>query len=161
MTQNGFWHQHSLINLKKIKNRIKKNEGYINTPYYDQLGYRTIGYGHLIKKNEDFLEKKKYSEKYLGEIFENDFNKTIYDFKKNYANKGFKKNVQEVLIEMIFQLGINKTTKFKKFNKYLIEKKPHLAAMEMLNSLWYLQTPKRVELLINILLNHKNDKRKK
>ena len=58
MTQNGFWHQHSLINLKKIKNRIKKNEGYINTPYYDQLSYRTIGYGHLIKKNADQNQKK-------------------------------------------------------------------------------------------------------
>ena len=76
--------------------------------------------------------------------------------------KGIKKDLlrlKEVLIEMIFQLGIKKTLKFKKFNFYLKSSKPHLAALEMINSLWYLQTPKRVDNLIKILLSNKNEKR--
>ena len=38
------------------------------------------------------------------------------------------------------------------FNKSLNNKLPHMAALEMLNSRWYVQTPKRVEKLINLLL---------
>ena len=70
-----------------------------------------------------------------------------------------KKKFQEVLIEMIFQLGIKKTLKFKNFNFYLKNSQPYLAALEMINSLWYLQTPKRVDNLIKILLSNKNEKK--
>lgn len=149
-----------MLNINKIKKRIKKNEGYRNKVYYDQLGYATIGYGHLIKKNEPFKKNTQYSKKYLSEIFENDFKKTLFDFKKKFKNQKLDQNTKEVLIEMIFQLGLKETINFKKFNKFLKKKKPYLAAIEMLNSLWYLQTPKRVNTLIGILLNYKNDKRK-
>ncbi len=148
-----------MLNTNKIKKRIKKNEGYRNKIYYDQLGNATIGYGHLVKKNENFFKKKKYTKKYLTEIFEKDFKKAISDFKLKYKNKDFQKNTKEVLVEMIFQLGLKKTTDFKKFNKFLKQKKLYLAATEMLNSLWYLQTPKRVNTLIAVLLNFKNDKK--
>lgn len=35
---------------------IKKLEGYSSIPYKDQAGKWTIGYGHLIKPNESFVE---------------------------------------------------------------------------------------------------------
>jgi len=35
-----------------LKKRIKLNEGFSSKPYKDQLGYLTIGYGHLILSNE-------------------------------------------------------------------------------------------------------------
>ena len=41
------------MSLKKLKDRIKKNEGYCDKPYRDQLGFYTIGYGHLITEKED------------------------------------------------------------------------------------------------------------
>ena len=68
------------------------------------------------------------------------------------------KNLQEVLLEMIFQLGIKSCLKFKKFNKLLKLKYLHMAALEMLDSRWYVQTPKRVENLVNALLEYKNVK---
>ena len=149
-----------MLDINKIKKRIKKNEGYRNEVYYDQLGHATIGYGHLIKKNEKFLNNKKYSKKYLTKVFEKDFEKAVCDFKLKYKNKNLQKNTKEALIEMIFQLGLKKTISFKKFNKLLKEQKIYLAAIEMLDSLWYLQTPKRVHILIGVLLNFKNDKKK-
>ena len=150
-----------MINIKIIKKRIKKNEGYKNTIYFDQLGHPTIGYGHLVQKKDGFLNGVKYPKKLLNKIFEDDFKKTLSDFKSKYANKNLTKKTQEILIEMIFQLGIEKTIKFKKFNQFLIETKFHMAAIEMINSRWYLQTPKRVDLLIATLLNYKNEKRKR
>ena len=62
---------------------------------------------------------------------------------------------------MIFQLGIKNCLKFKKFNKSLKKKLPHMAALEMLNSHWYAQTPKRVEKLIDLLLEYKNVKQRR
>ena len=75
--------------------------------------------------------------------------------------KDFSKNSQEVLLEMIFQLGIKNCLKFKKFNKSLKNKLPYMAALEMLNSRWYDQTPKRVEKLIDLLLEYKNVKQRR
>ena len=59
---------------------------------------------------------------------------------------------------MIFQLGIKKVIKFKRFNKYLKQKLLYLSALEMINSLWYKQTPSRVDGLIKVLLSPENDK---
>jgi len=151
----GSFHLLKLPELTKLKNRIKKNEGYLSQIYLDQLGKQTIGYGHLIKKSEKFLLKKKYSKQFLNSIFENDFRLAINDFNKYYNSKKLHPNAHEVLIEMIFQLGIKKTMKFKKFNHFLKQKLLFLAALEMLNSLWYVQTPRRVEGLVKMLLGFK------
>ena len=150
--QTGCFLQLKLSKFSQLKSRIKKNEGYSNQIYYDQMGKPTIGFGHLIKKREKFLHQKKYSKKYLNKLFENDFGSVLSNFNKNYKAKGLSKNSKEVLIEMIFQLGIKNCLKFKKFNQSLKKKLPHMAALEMLNSRWHTQTPKRVERLINILL---------
>ena len=147
--------------FSQIKFRIKKNEGYSNQIYYDQAGKPTIGFGHLIKKREKFLHQKKYSKKYLNKLFENDFSSALSDFNKSYKVRGLSKNSQEILLEMIFQLGIKNCLKFKKFNKSLKKKLPHMAALEMLNSHWYAQTPKRVEKLIHLLLEYKNVKQRR
>ena len=150
--QNGCFHQLKLPKFIRLKARIKKNEGFRNQVYYDQLGKPTIGFGHLITQKEKFLHRKKYSKKYLNTIFENDFNLALNDFIKNYSVKSLSKNLQEVLLEIIFQLGIKNCLKFKKFNKLLKKKLRHMAALEMLISRWYVQTPKRVEKLIDLLL---------
>ena len=150
--QTGCFLQHKLSRFSQLKSRIKKNEGYNNQIYYDQVGKPTIGFGHLIKKREKFLHHKKYSKKYLNKLFENDFSLALNDFNNSYKAKSLSKNSQEVLLEMIFQLGIKNCLKFKKFNKLLRKKLLHMAALEMLDSRWHVQTPKRVEKLIDLLL---------
>ena len=159
--QTGYFHQLKLSKFSQLKSRIKKNEGYSNQIYYDQVGKPTIGFGHLIKKGEKFLHQKKYSKKYLNNLFENDFGSALSDFYKRYKVRGLSKNSQEVLLEMIFQLGIRNCLKFKKFNKSLKKKLPYMAALEMLNSRWHAQTPKRVEKLIDLLLEYKNVKQRR
>ena len=116
------------------------------------MGKPTIGFGHLVKKGEKFTHQKKYSKKHLNNLFENDFSSALSYFNKHYKAVDLSKNSKEVLLEMIFQLGIKNCLKFKKFNQFLKKKLPHMAALEMLNSRWYTQTPKRVEGLINLLL---------
>lgn len=154
MTLAGFFVQPRLYNFLTISKRIKANEGYINQIYKDKLGNLTIGYGHLVKLDDGFSSKKKYSKKTLLKLFDADLILAISDFNNHYSKKNFSNNVQEVLIEMIYQLGINKTLMFRRFNRHIKNKLLYLAAFEMMNSRWYQQTPKRVDKLITILLNN-------
>ena len=67
-----------------LKLRIKKNEGFSIKPYKDQLGNHTIGYGHLIKKNEKKFFKKKFNKKFFENLFEKDFLKALDDYKNKF-----------------------------------------------------------------------------
>ena len=137
-----------------LKKRIKSNEGFSSKPYKDQLGYLTIGYGHLILPNENILLKKQIHKKELEEIFEKDFNKALSNF--NHAFKSFTLNEKEseLLIEMIFQLGIKGCLKFKNLIKNIKKGNKHLVCFDMMDSLWYKQTPNRVKNLIKTFLNN-------
>ena len=108
--------------FKELKDRIKKNEGYSDKPYQDQLGFYTIGYGHLITEKEKKYYIKNFKKKHFEELFEIDFKKAH----KQYQKKFFKKNhtilEKELLIEMLFQLGAKGVSKFKKMLYFLNKK---------------------------------------
>ena len=146
--------------LISIKKRIKENEGYRNKAYLDVLGFSTIGYGHLIKNNEKYLLKNNHSKKILSTIYELDFNKALKDYLKFYKHHNHDRDIKGLYIEMIFQLGISNQRSFFKMHKHINIKNYFMAAFEMKNSLWYKQTPKRVDLLINMLLKKKYEKKR-
>ena len=137
------------MSLSDLKIRIKKNEGFSKKPYKDQLGFYTIGYGHLIKKNESNYLNFKYEKKHFEDLFERDFEKALKKYQQLFYKTYNKKSEKELLVEMIFQLGPNGVLKFKKMLSYLKNKKKYMACLEMMRSLWYKQTPKRVIDLIN------------
>jgi lysozyme len=143
-----------LVNYLALKNRIKRNEGYSNTAYKDSLGFFTIGYGHLIRPNENFFLRGVYANELMIKIFEKDFSKALSDYFKIYQGSNHSSHTKEMIIEMIFQLGVSGQKKFVKTNKHLVEKNFFMAALEMKNSLWYEQTPKRVNGLIKTLLKN-------
>ena len=75
------------MSFVKLKKRIKKNEGYSNKPYKDQLGFYTIGFGHLIKQGEKKYFKYKFSKKHFEKIFELDFKESLRLYKKTFIKK--------------------------------------------------------------------------
>ena len=123
-------------------------------PYKDQLGYLTIGYGHLILSNEKVLLKKQLYKKELEEIFEKDFKKALSNFNITLRSLTSNKKEAELLIEMIFQLGIKGVLKFKNLIKNTKKGNKHLVCLDMMDSLWYKQTPNRVKTLIKTFLNN-------
>ena len=155
INQIGFFHlPNKLPKLKKLTLRIKKNEGFKNRAYKDQLGNFTIGFGHLIKKDEKQMLTKKYSKKTLNKIFINDLKLAIKKFKKYYDKDKLPNNVQEVIIEMIFQLGIKGCLKFNNLLKNMRKGNKYLVCFEMMDSLWYKQTPYRVKNLVRTFLSN-------
>ena len=149
-----------MIRYLTLKKRIKKNEGFKSIAYLDSLDSPTIGYGHLIKANEKHLLKGKISKKKLLKIFDLDFIKALKDYDRVYKKQNHQQHIKEVLIEMIFQLGIEKQKKFIKMNKFIKNNNLFMTALEMKDSLWYKQTPKRVDLLIYILLKKQYEKKR-
>ena len=137
-----------------LKERIKSNEGFSSKPYKDQLGYLTIGYGHLILPNENILLKKQINKKALEEIFEEDFKKALSNFNNTFKPFTVNEKESELLIEMIFQLGIKGCLKFKNLIKNIKKGNKHLVCFDMMDSLWYKQTPNRVKTLIKTFLNN-------
>lgn len=140
------------MNYLSLKLRIKKNEGFSIFPYKDQLGNHTIGYGHLIRKKEIILLKNKHTISFLENLFENDFKIALENYEKHFKKFSFSQNTKELIIEMIFQLGIQNVLAFKKTLIHIKKNNKFLASLEMMDSAWYKQTPFRVENLIKHFL---------
>ena len=142
------------MHYRELKKRIKKNEGFSLKPYKDQLGYLTIGYGHLILPNETYLLKNKTTTLQLNSIFDQDFERALGDYKRFIKQKHHNRKDKELLIEMTYQMGAKRVLKFKKLISNMQKNKKHLVCFEMMHSLWYTQTPSRVKNLIRVFLKN-------
>ena len=142
------------MHYRELKKRIKKNEGFSLKPYKDQLGYLTIGYGHLVLPNETYLLKNKTNKLQLNSIFDQDFERALGDYKRFIKQKHHNRKDKELLIEMTYQMGAKRVLKFKKLISNMQKNKKHLVCFEMMDSLWYTQTPNRVKNLIRAFLKN-------
>ena len=123
---------------------IKESEGFRSKVYQCTEGHDTIGYGFAIKDLvlsrdmcDTILETK------VAEL------KLIVNQKIPFI-EDLPEIVQEVLYEMYYQMG-NSLFKFKKTLKHLENKDYRLAAKEMLDSRWAVQTPNRAKKLSDIV----------
>lgn len=138
--------------MQNVKDRIKEHEGYRSKVYLDSLGKRTVGFGHLCV--EDFWEDdKEYDKELLENIFEKDFQNAL-DQVENICHEydlDISVTATEVLIEMVFQLGVGNVKKFRRMLQALQEQDYETASLEMLDSKWADQTPARAEELSLIM----------
>jgi len=123
------------MNIEKLKDHLREEEGYRDTVYKDHLGFATIGYGHLVKPHEHFIKDKKYDRKELEKIFNYDVTIAIQDSKK--LCEGIEnEEVIEIIAHMCFQLGRPKTAKFVKMFEAIRNKDYIEAGLQMEDSLW-------------------------
>ena len=135
------------MDMDRLLESVKKHEGYRNKVYLDTLGKRTVGVGHLCV--ESFWEDdKEYEEKFLMEILQKDLQEAIRGARSLMEDHGctdIDEQVEEILIEMVFQLGMTGVSKFKNMWKALAEHNYVGASFEMLDSRWAKQTPNRAK----------------
>ena len=133
--------------MKDLLESIKHHEGFVEHVYDDSLGIPTIGYGFAIK---DLILDEDIAEDILMRKLEK--------LKRN-ANARFQwledmpQEVQAVVLNMCYQLGVTGVSKFRKAISALQEGDWDEAANEMLDSLWARQTPNRATELSNIVRN--------
>ena len=133
--------------MKDLLEKIKHHEGFVEHVYDDSLGIPTIGYGFAIK---DLVLDEDIAEEILIRKLEK--------LKRN-ANARFQwledmpQEVQAVVLNMCYQLGVTGVSKFRKAISALQEGEWQEAADEMLDSLWARQTPNRATELSDIVRN--------
>ena len=128
---------------EKLKEEIKLHEGFVPRTYADSLGKRTIGYGHLCVEPEQWDDDKEYTKEELNVVFEKDFNEALNNAEHLISDRSINDTAKEVIIEMVFQLGIGGVGKFKNMWSALDRKDYGEASFQMLDSLWAKQTPAR------------------
>ena len=131
---------------------IKKEEGYRSSVYLDTLDKPTIGYGFLI----DTLELQ---EDICELILMRKLEKLIKSIKFNFKwFDDMPDKVQDVIINMCYQLGVSGVSKFKKTIQFMKNKQWDRASVEMLDSKWGReQTPQRAKRLSEIVKSVEED----
>ena len=141
-----------------LKDRVRIHEGIRTTMYLDSLGKATIGIGHLIKphERERYAEGVEISMDEVEELFEMDLNRAAAGAEsliEECIGHDLPPHVEEVILEMVYQLGTQGVRNFAKMWKAMRVKDWKTAASEMKDSRWHKQTTKRCESLAEIIAN--------
>jgi len=137
----------------KIKEIIKKHEGFRDQVYVDTLGYRTIGYGHKVLDTDPFKDGEVYPQEMLEKVFDEDFAKAKEGADRLLDHLDPPEDAVNVVISMVFQLGEAGVSKFKNMFAAIEEEDYVEAAAQMLDSRWHIQTPARCQELANMMRN--------
>lgn len=148
--------------MNDLKTRLKQYEGtkeyqaklkYFRNgkfyPYADSLGFSTVGYGHLIQRGEDFSTGITESE--ADQLLSRDLAKVHVQVKT--LGLVLPDDWNDFITIMTFQLGIQGVKKFRKMLTALEIKNYSEAVKQAKDSLWYKQTPNRVNAMIAVLKN--------
>ena len=145
------------INTVRLENEIISDEGVVRAIYEDSLGYKTFGIGHLVTENDPewgLPVGTEISDERVYEAFREDFDRTMRDCHTLYGFGFFMSlpdEVQFILANMMFNLGLTKLSKFKRMNAAIKNKDWKEAAKEGRDSLWYKQVTNRAERLMSRL----------
>ena len=138
-----------MMNIQDAMQMTKNFEGFRPFPYRCPAGYLTIGYGRNLEKRGISREEAEF-------MFQNDYNNAIKDLKiLAMENKIDLTNVpQDVLFaltDMMFNMGYDRLSKFKKLLYELKRGHYEGVAKEMKDSLWYIQVGDRSKKLVEIV----------
>jgi lysozyme len=125
------------MNKERLEKQLKRHEDYRKHPYKDTEGNLTVAFGRN-------LDGKGISRSEARMLLSNDIDDSLAECKKRFS---FWDNLselrQEVVCNMMFNLGWPKLKGFKKMIAALEKKDYELAAAEMLDSKWRLQVKGR------------------
>lgn len=147
------------MNRSAVFETLKVDEGVVYEIYLDHLGYPTFGVGHLVLESDPEHGQPvgtPISEERVRECFEGDLDLAISECVALYGPdvwEGFPDEVQQILVNMMFNMGRTRLSKFKKFNAAVEAGDWKTAGVEGRDSLWYNQVTNRAERLMSRMDN--------
>ena len=147
------------MNKEAVYKQLKEDEGVKYEIYLDHLGLPTFGVGHLILESDEEFGKPvgtSVDEERVRECFDRDLETAIGECHNLYGEGDFGKlpdEVQQVLVNMMFNMGRPRLSGFKKFNAAIETRDWLEAAKEGRDSRWYRQVTNRAERLM-VRLEH-------
>ena len=141
------------MDIERLKEEIKADEGYKNEIYLDHLSLKTLGVGHLIKETdpEYNLEVGTYiDDERVNELFEQDLNITLDECTLLYDDfYTLPEEAQLIIANMMFNMGRPRLSRFHKMKRAVDNLEWQEAAFQMEDSKWYKQTKNRATELSN------------
>lgn len=148
------------MNIELCKAEIKRHEGEVLEIYNDSLGYKTLGVGHLCQPNDPEYSWEvgtSVSQEVVDMYYEDDFNKhykeAIHVFGSQEDFYKLPEKIQHVLVNMCFNLGGSRLSKFRNMLQACREHNWDRMAAEMQNSRWFNQVGRRSIELQQVVLD--------
>lgn len=136
-----------MINVTKLKEELKRDEGIRLKPYVDTVGKTTIGVGRN-------LTDRGITQYEADVLLMNDINDAIHSLDMAFPfYKTLSENRQRALVNMMFNLGMERFMKFRGMLSAIRAGDFKLAAEEALDSKWEDQVGNRAIRIANMLEN--------
>jgi len=143
------------MDINKLKETLKIDEGVVYEIYNDHLGYPTFGIGHLVLEGEPehgLSVGTPITEERVDECFERDVEYVLNDCRILHEDfDNYPEEVKQIIANMMFNMGRTRLTNFRKHNAALKEGDWKTAAIEGRDSRWYRQVTNRAERLMKRL----------
>jgi len=147
------------MDIEVCKEQIKRHEGEVLEIYEDSLGYLTLGVGHLIQKQDpEYGEPagtpitQEVSDMYYEQDFKKHHIETLHVFGVNEDWDGLPEDIQHVLVNMCFNLGGSRLSKFENMLRACRRHDWKNMAKEMEDSKWFYQVGRRGKELQDMVL---------
>ena len=148
------------MNIEDCKADIKRHEGEVLKIYEDSLGYKTLGIGHLCQPQDPEYTWEvgtPVTQEVVDLYFTDDFNKHYQEAAHIYGSiPSFNRlptTIQHVLVNMCFNLGGTRLSKFRNMLKACRENNWKEMAAQMEDSRWFKQVGRRSTELQQLVLN--------
>ena len=145
------------MDVEKLRKQLEIDEGVVHEIYLDHLGYPTFGIGHLVTDEDPEFGSDvgtAVTEARCIEAFDKDVETVLSDCKTLYPDfDSLPEEVQQIIANMMFNMGRPRLTKFKMMKAAVDEGKWNDAADQMIDSRWYAQVGARAERLVDRMRN--------
>ena len=142
--------------ITELREQLKIDEGVKHEIYKDHLGYPTFGIGHLIVEGDEEYGKPvgtPVSEDRVNAVFNKDVRTFVREAEKVFPTLlDLPETAQQVIVNMAFNMGAPRLSKFKKFIAGVNAGDWKTAAVEMMDSRWAAQVGDRAVRLRNRIL---------
>jgi len=139
------------VDIEQLRETLKVDEGVKYEIYKDHLGYPTFGIGHLIVESDEEYGQSVGTGVHLNrvnEAFDEDVAVMVDEAKKLFPDlEDLPEEAQQVIVNMTFNMGRPRLSKFKKFIAGVNAGDWEKAAVEMMDSRWAKQVGSRAERL--------------
>ena len=140
---------------EQIKEDLVRHEGYVTEIYLCSEGYATFGIGHMVTEQDmehTWPVGTPVTDERILQVFHDDCKDAINDVEQ-LVNDVYSHpdDVIRVLVNMAFNIGRPRLSKFKKMLAAIEAKDYNLAAEEMMDSKWYHQVGRRSKELVEMM----------
>ena len=128
---------HDTFNLIEMKKELEMDEGYKKAPYRDTVGKITIGVGRNLTDNG-------LSDSEIDFMLENDIENCYKQLQQKYPwFLSLPEPQQRVMINLCFNMGLNRLAQFGTFLGFMSRREFAQAAADLETTAWYEQVGER------------------